>query len=119
MVRLNVNGTERSLGVAPNVTSLWAHRNVLDLTGTKLGCGIEQSEPVPSTSTGLRSSFACLRLTRLALVGLPQLSIAPAPAGGKLQLACLEQRSPRHIPMPRLSRLPTTLSSALAPDDRS
>ena len=39
---LNVNGVDRSVNVsAPDMPLLWVLRDVLNLTGTKYGCGIE------------------------------------------------------------------------------
>ena len=39
LVRLNINGEDRTLAVKPNTTLLAALRNHLGLTGTKKGCG--------------------------------------------------------------------------------
>lgn len=39
MIVLKVNGVERHLDVDPEMPLLWALRDVLDLTGTKFGCG--------------------------------------------------------------------------------
>jgi len=39
MIRLNVNGTERTVDVPPDMPLLWTLRDVLSLTGTKFGCG--------------------------------------------------------------------------------
>ncbi len=39
LVRLNVNGEDRTLAVRPNVTLLSVLRDELGLTGTKRGCG--------------------------------------------------------------------------------
>jgi isoquinoline 1-oxidoreductase subunit alpha len=39
-MKLIVNGTERTLDVEPEMPLLWALRDVLNLTGTKYGCGI-------------------------------------------------------------------------------
>lgn len=38
-VRIRVNGVEKTLDVDPDMPLLWAVRDVLGLTGTKLGCG--------------------------------------------------------------------------------
>ncbi len=38
----NVNGTDRTVDVAPDTPVLWVLRDVLGLTGTKFGCGISQ-----------------------------------------------------------------------------
>jgi isoquinoline 1-oxidoreductase alpha subunit len=37
---LNVNGTEHSVDVPPEMPLLWVLRDHLDLTGTKYGCGM-------------------------------------------------------------------------------
>ena len=42
MVRLLVNGVERQVDADPDMPLLWALRDVLDLTGTKFGCGMAQ-----------------------------------------------------------------------------
>ena len=40
MLKLNINGQNRSLDVEPDTPLLWALRDELQLTGTKYGCGI-------------------------------------------------------------------------------
>jgi isoquinoline 1-oxidoreductase alpha subunit len=42
MIRLKVNGAERTFDGDPQMPLLWFLRDELDLTGTKLGCGISQ-----------------------------------------------------------------------------
>ena len=39
MVTLNVNGSLRNLDIPDDVPLLWALRDVLNMTGTKFGCG--------------------------------------------------------------------------------
>jgi isoquinoline 1-oxidoreductase subunit alpha len=39
-ITLNINGEEHTLEVTPEMPLLWALRDVLNLTGTKYGCGI-------------------------------------------------------------------------------
>ncbi len=39
---LNVNGTSRTVDVAPETPLLWVLRDHLDLVGTKFGCGVGQ-----------------------------------------------------------------------------
>jgi aerobic-type carbon monoxide dehydrogenase small subunit (CoxS/CutS family) len=40
LFKINVNGSEHSVDVAPDMPLLWVLRDVLDLTGSKFGCGI-------------------------------------------------------------------------------
>jgi len=42
MIKLNVNGRVHDLDVEAEMPLLWALRDVLNLTGTKYGCGIAQ-----------------------------------------------------------------------------
>jgi isoquinoline 1-oxidoreductase alpha subunit len=42
MVTLNVNGTTHTVDVPDDMPLLWVLRDVLDLKGTKFGCGISQ-----------------------------------------------------------------------------
>jgi isoquinoline 1-oxidoreductase alpha subunit len=38
-ITLNINGTDRSVDVSPDMPLLWAIRDVVGLPGTKYGCG--------------------------------------------------------------------------------
>jgi isoquinoline 1-oxidoreductase alpha subunit len=40
MVKLNVNGVDRTFDGDPNMPLLWYLRDVLEVTGTKFGCGV-------------------------------------------------------------------------------
>jgi isoquinoline 1-oxidoreductase subunit alpha len=40
MVTLNINGKETALEIEDDMPLLWALRDVLNLTGTKFGCGV-------------------------------------------------------------------------------
>jgi isoquinoline 1-oxidoreductase alpha subunit len=42
MVTLTVNGTRHTVDVAPDMPLLWVLRDILDLKGTKFGCGVAQ-----------------------------------------------------------------------------
>jgi isoquinoline 1-oxidoreductase alpha subunit len=42
MVKLKVNGTDRTVDVSPDTPLLWVLRETLGLTGTKFGCGMAQ-----------------------------------------------------------------------------
>jgi aerobic-type carbon monoxide dehydrogenase small subunit (CoxS/CutS family) len=40
-IKLNVNGQDHEVDVAPETPLLWVLRDVLGMTGTKYGCGIQ------------------------------------------------------------------------------
>ncbi len=40
LFKINVNGSEHSVEAAPDMPMLWVLRDLLDLTGSKYGCGI-------------------------------------------------------------------------------
>ena len=42
MIKLTINGKPREVDVEPEMPLLWVLRDVLDLKGTKFGCGIAQ-----------------------------------------------------------------------------
>jgi len=41
-MKLNINGVEREFDASPDMPLLWVLRDLLQLTGTKYGCGIAQ-----------------------------------------------------------------------------
>lgn len=42
MIQLTVNGVSHSVEAEPNMPLLWVLRDMLNLTGTKFGCGVAQ-----------------------------------------------------------------------------
>lgn len=42
MIKLKINGSQHDLDVDADMPLLWAIRDVLNMTGTKFGCGIAQ-----------------------------------------------------------------------------
>ena len=40
MIQLKVNGTSRQFDGDPDMPLLWYLRDILDMTGTKFGCGV-------------------------------------------------------------------------------
>jgi len=65
MISLSVNGKEQKLDCDPETPLLWALRDILNLTGTKYGCGMAlcgactiyvDGEPTRSCSTPISSA---------------------------------------------------------------
>jgi isoquinoline 1-oxidoreductase subunit alpha len=90
MIKLNVNGTPRVLDVAEDAPLLWTLRDVLNMTGTKFGCGAGlcgactihiDGEPARSCITPV-SAAAGKRITTIEAIGA-------TPAGRKVQAAWL------------------------------
>ena len=90
MIKLNVNGTPRELDVAKDTPLLWTLRDVLNMTGTKFGCGAGlcgactihiDGEPARSCITPVLAA-AGKRITTIEAIGA-------TPAGRKVQAAWL------------------------------
>ena len=91
MIKLDVNGKQHQLDVAPDTPLLWALRDTLHLTGTKYGCGqalcgacTVQVDGAPTRSCVTPgSAVAGRRITTIEAVG-------QTPAGAKVQKAWLD-----------------------------
>lgn len=62
-VTLNVNGVEHKIDATPDMPLLWAIRDLLNMTGTKFGCGMAlcgactvhlDGQPIRSCSTSIQ-----------------------------------------------------------------
>jgi isoquinoline 1-oxidoreductase subunit alpha len=87
---LNVNGKMHEVDVDPNMPLLWILRDVLNMTGTKFGCGLGlcgactihiDGKPTRSCLTPI-ASVAGKRITTIEAIGA-------TPAGRKIQQAWL------------------------------
>jgi isoquinoline 1-oxidoreductase alpha subunit len=58
-IRFKVNGRSTTVDVAPDMPLLWVLRDVLDLKGTKFGCGIAQCGAC-TVHIGGRSTRSCI-----------------------------------------------------------
>ena len=90
MITLNVNGKPRSLDIPAEMPLLWTLRDVLNMTGTKFGCGMGlcgactihiDGQPTRSCVTPV-SAAAGKRITTIEAIGA-------TPAGKKVQRAWL------------------------------
>ena len=90
MITLNINGRRRSVGVAADMPLLWTLRDVLDMTGTKFGCGMGlcgactihiDRQPARSCITPVSAAVG-KRITTIEAIGATS-------AGRKIQTAWL------------------------------
>src|SRR5215467_5583940 len=88
MVKLNVNGSLRNLDLPDDMPLLWTLRDVLNMTGTKFGCGMGlcgactihiDGQPTRSCITPVTAA-ADKRITTIEAIG-------NTPAGKKVQAA--------------------------------
>ena len=90
MIKLNVNGKPRDVDVADDTPLLWTLRDVLNMTGTKFGCGAAlcgactihiDGQPTRSCVTPVSAAVG-KRITTIEAIGA-------TPAGKKVQAAWL------------------------------
>jgi len=91
MISVTVNGTERTLDLAPDTPLLWALRDTLGLTGTKFGCGIAVCGACTVLLDG-RAARACAVPLEAAAGGQVTTieAMAADPVGQRLQAAWAE-----------------------------
>ena len=96
MIRLNVNGKPRDIDVAKDTPLLWTLRDVLNMTGTKFGCGAGlcgactiqiDGQPTRSCITPVSAAVG-KRVTTIEAIGA-------TPAGKKVQAAWLALNVPQ------------------------
>lgn len=89
--QIRVNGVSRSVEAPGDMPLLWVLRDLLDLTGTKFGCGVAQcgactvlldGEPIRSCATPIEAVGAG-KITTIEAIG-------QTPVGRKVQAAWLE-----------------------------
>ena len=84
MIQLKVNGAARQFDGDPEMPLLWYLRDVLEMTGTKYGCGMGLcgacTVHLDGTSRHARPSICCFRLVAAGTGShwlLPPYSIGP------------------------------------------
>lgn len=96
MIKLNVNGKQHELDVAPDTPLLWVIRENIGLTGTKFGCGISQCGActVHLNGTPVRSCITPVVSAQGAMIT----TIEGIASGGELhpvQQAWIEEQVPQ------------------------
>ena len=94
-MKLTVNGRPREVDVEPDMPLLWVIRDVLDMKGTKFGCGIAQCGACTVLVDG-QPTRACI--TPVSAVGTKKVTtIESLPADGShpLQKAWMELDVPQ------------------------
>ena len=90
MITLNINGNPREVDVPPDMPLLWTLRDVLNMTGTKFGCGMAlcgactiqiDGQPTRSCITPVSAAVG-KKITTIEAIGA-------TPAGKKIQEAWL------------------------------
>ena len=66
MIQLNVNAVARQFNGDPDMPLLWYLRDVLQLTGTKFGCGMGSAAPARCTSMATPSAAALTPMNNAA-----------------------------------------------------
>ena len=91
MTRLTVNGVARDVDAPPDMPLLWVLRDVLQLTGTKFGCGIAQCGACTVHVDGVPLRSCLLPISALEGRTVTTVeAIGDTPAGRKVQQAWLD-----------------------------
>ena len=90
--KININGSSRSVDVDGDTPLLWVLRDVLEMTGTKFGCGIAQCGACTVQIDGV-ATRSCI--TTIDSIGKSVVTtieaIGRTSAGEKIQRAWLER----------------------------
>jgi len=91
MIRLRINGQERSVDVGGDTPLLWVLRDVLHMTGTKFGCGIAQCGACTVHLDGKPTRSCRLPVSAIGDKAVTTIeAIGATPAGAKVQKAWLD-----------------------------
>ena len=91
MVELRINGGAKRVDVAPDTPLLWVLRDVLQLTGTKFGCGIAQCGACTVHVDGKAVRSCMLPVSRVGDKAITTIEkVGDTPAGARVQKAWLD-----------------------------
>jgi isoquinoline 1-oxidoreductase alpha subunit len=91
MVRLQINGQVREVGVDGDTPLLWVLRDVIGLTGTKFGCGIAQCGACTVHIDGKAVRSCLLPVGSIGNRAVTTIeAVGRTPAGAKVQKAWLD-----------------------------
>ena len=96
MIKLTVNGEQKSFDAPADMPLLWVLRDILGMTGTKFGCGIAQCGACTVHIDGkpVRSCMLPVGAVRDRPITTIE-GVGATPAGAKIQLAWLEREVPQ------------------------
>jgi isoquinoline 1-oxidoreductase subunit alpha len=91
MTKLTVNGVSRDVDAPPDMPLLWVLRDLLQLTGTKFGCGIAQCGACTVHVDGAPLRSCLLPISALEGRSVTTVeAIGATPAGRRVQQAWLD-----------------------------
>ena len=91
MMKLTINGERKSFDAPADMPLLWVLRDVLDMTGTKFGCGIAQCGACTVHIDGkpMRSCMLPVGVVRDRAITTIE-GVGASPVGAKIQKAWLD-----------------------------
>ena len=94
---INVNGQARSINCDPITPLLWVLRDILGLTGTKYGCGVEICSACLVWIDGSPEKACHLQVKEVLQVKIITIEglAAASPSAAKLQQAFLDVQAPQ------------------------
>ena len=95
MIRLKVNGVERSFNGDPGMPLLWYLRDILELTGTKYGCGMALCGACTVHRDGKPIRSCVTRMSALAGASITTIEHLSAAGLHPLQKAWMEHNVPQ------------------------